>query len=487
MAWAPPGSEHLQFVRAVELYQALLRFHRPDAAPQLAFADADLERLAWGWNAAFGEDKNTRYKTALETFIRNYGDFEIAALAYERQGRVLQQEGGLVAAHNLAQRGAELFPQSPGGKLCRNLVNDLKAKSAAISTERVWNGLNSGPAAARPAGPVISIRYRNVEAVYFRAIPYDWNVFLEKRHHRPEQLSEPEWREILAKAPVLEWSEKLPPTKDFKEKTFFSSAPNKLKPGFYFIAASHKSNFSGADNLVTMTDVWVSELALVTRERYGQIEGFLLEAGSGEPVAGAAVSVWHLDNQGNRVSDPRLTTDENGFFALTEPAQGSYLFLARDAQGRALATAGDVPVFPWQRPQPERPAPQTVFFTDRAIYRPGQIIQYKGICLWVDQAGDNYQVLKGEAGDGGVQRHQRQGDRAAETSGQRLRLFRGEFHRPQSAARPDVPPDRRPRPRRDCRSGRGVQTPEIRGDARRAQDRRQAQPEGESDGTRDRV
>lgn len=38
----------------------------------------------------------------------------------------------------------------------------------------------------------------------------------------------------------------------------------------------------------------------------------------------------------------------------------------------------------------------TVFFTDRAIYRPGQAIQYKGICLWVDQAKDNYNVLKGE-------------------------------------------------------------------------------------------
>src|ERR1019366_5592167 len=35
-------------------------------------------------------------------------------------------------------------------------------------------------------------------------------------------------------------------------------------------------------------------------------------------------------------------------------------------------------------------------FTDRAIYRPGQTIQYKGICLAVDLARDNYQTLKGE-------------------------------------------------------------------------------------------
>ena len=46
-----------------------------------------------------------------------------------------------------------------------------------------------------------------------------------------------------------------------------------------------------------MTDVWVSDLALVTRTREGRIEGFVLKAGSGEPVAGAEVSVWHFDGQ----------------------------------------------------------------------------------------------------------------------------------------------------------------------------------------------
>ena len=36
-----------------------------------------------------------------------------------------------------------------------------------------------------------------------------------------------------------------------------------------------------------MTDVWVSDLALVTRTRDGRIEGFVLQANSGEPIPGA--------------------------------------------------------------------------------------------------------------------------------------------------------------------------------------------------------
>ncbi len=387
MGWQPAAGADTDspVLKAIRLYQNLLRFHKQDPAPPFAFAAADLERLTWGWNTAFGEDKNTRYKAALESFIRIYADFDISALAMEREARVVQQEGDLVAARKLALRGVELFPLSPGGKLCRNLVTEIEAKSAGITTERVWNA----------PWPEIAVRYRNVEAVYFRAIPVDWEMFLEKRHNRPENLSDKERREILARKPALEWSAKLPPTTDYKEKTFATPAPGSLKPSLYFIAASHEPKFGEGDNIVSMTDVWVSDLALVTRTREGGIEGFVLKANSGEPITGAEVSVWHLDNQGSRVADPTLTTDESGFFSIKPSQNRGYLFRARH-NGQELAAAGDLWAHGDYRSQEPRPAAQTVFFTDRAIYRPGQTIQYKGICLWVDQTKDNYEVLKGE-------------------------------------------------------------------------------------------
>src|ERR1017187_6073130 len=117
MAWQPAtGADTDSPVpKAIHLYQDLLRFHKDDPAPPLAFAAADLERMTWGWNAAFGEDKNTCYKAALETFIGTHADYDISALAIEREARLLQQEGDLVAARKLALRGVQLFPQSPGG------------------------------------------------------------------------------------------------------------------------------------------------------------------------------------------------------------------------------------------------------------------------------------------------------------------------------------------------------------------------------------
>ena len=205
MTWQPAAGADTDspVLKAVRLYQALLRFHKSDPVPQLALADADLGRLTWGWNTAFGEDKNTRYKAALEAFIRTYADFDISALATEREARVVQQEGDLVAARKLALRGAEVFPKSPGGKLCRNLVTEIESKSASISTERVWQ-CSAGVAPAGPC-PNITVHYRNIEMVYFRAIPADWEMFLDKRHNRPENLSDQERREILTRKPALEW------------------------------------------------------------------------------------------------------------------------------------------------------------------------------------------------------------------------------------------------------------------------------------------
>ncbi len=387
--------------KALFLFRDLLLFHRADKDPS-AFADADLARLVWAHNSAFGDQKTALYKSALKVFVDKWADHELSALARHHWAEALKEEGELVQARALALRSAEVFPQSPGGKLCRNLVNGIEAKSATISTERVWNRFAGTPSnsaqldnesARTNSAPLITTRYRNVTAVYFRAISYDWETFLEKRHNRPENLSDAERREILRRTPALEWSEQLPPATDYKEKPFSSPAPDKLKPGFYFIAASHDPRFSEQTNIVSLADVWVTDLALVTRQRDGALEGFVLEANSGEPISGAELSVWHLDNQGNRVADPTLTTDQNGLFTMKSSQPHGYLFRAR-YRGRELAAPGDVVAYGWQERQ--RPEAQTIFFTDRALYRPGQIIQFKGICLWVDRVKDNYEVLKGE-------------------------------------------------------------------------------------------
>jgi uncharacterized protein YfaS (alpha-2-macroglobulin family) len=192
-------------------------------------------------------------------------------------------------------------------------------------------------------------------------------------------------------------------------------AQTSLQAGFYFLIASHKPDFSESDNEITFADVWVSELALVVRPRDGNVEGFVLEAGSGEPVVGAEVMAWHMDNTGHRIANAPLTTDENGFFVLPANSRG-YLLRARQG-GRELGSQQEYSAYPYGR-QPAHG--QTIFFTDRALYRPGQTIQYKGICLRVDAEQNN--SARWSARDGHLRRPKRQGARARRAWLQRLRF-----------------------------------------------------------------
>ncbi|NQT38770.1 MAG: hypothetical protein HQ581_14845, partial [Planctomycetes bacterium] len=372
-------------VKAIRLYQDLLKFHAGDK-DKSAWIDANLARLVFGQNKAFGPEKAARYKAALKRFTDRWGDHRIAARALHRWASVLHGEGELVAARALAQRGWNAFPDTPGGNRCWNLIQQIEARSSSVLVERVWNDPQ----------PTIRVNYRNLTKVHFRAVEYDWEKLLMRRAYRPEQLDQNERAALLAKKPSLAWSADLPATDDYRQQTEDLPTPEDLKPGFYFLIASHDPDFKDKNNVVTFTDFWVSRLAIVMRTRYGDgvLEGFVLEAKSGEPIAGAEVRAWYRSGDNRRAAIPATTTDRNGLFRFSRGPNRGYLILARDGD-QQLAARQEYAIH--ESDTRLRPYERTVFFTDRSLYRPGQTIQYKGICIRVDQNADNYQTLAGRS------------------------------------------------------------------------------------------
>jgi uncharacterized protein YfaS (alpha-2-macroglobulin family) len=382
LAWKPETTDtESPKLKAIRLYQDLLRFHQPDSDPT-ALLDVDLARLHYGYNTAFGDEKRARYRAALKAFVDQWTDHELAAMALHQWALVVREEGDWVEAHRLASRGAKVYPKSAGGLMCRNLVREIESRELSLNTERVWNA----------PWPKIRVQYRNITEVHFRLVAWDWDATFQKRGRRPEWLDDAGRKEVLKRAPAQAWTAKLPPTTDYQGRVESVAAPENLKPGFYYLLASAKADFSDQDNVVHFTDIWVSDLALVPRTFNGMVQGFVLEALTGEPVANAEVRSWHWDNQGNRVANAPVRTDENGFFVLDVPSQRGYLLHVRH-QGRELASQNEYWASP---PVRRRPASQTLFFTDRALYRPGQTISFKGICLQVDQEQDKYELLPGQ-------------------------------------------------------------------------------------------
>ncbi|RMG40994.1 MAG: hypothetical protein D6725_02230 [Planctomycetota bacterium] len=373
--------EQSLLVRAIHLYQELLRFHRDDD-DRSAFLDANLARLRFGFDHAFGEEKNARYKAALKRFVENWPDHEVTARAYFEWASVLHQEGDWVAARKIALQAANRFPDTPGGAKCFNLVGQIEMPSLAIHTERVWND---------PL-PAIAVRYRNLTAVHFRLVAYRWEQLLDRRTGQPEYLQQKEVRELIGRKPVREWSVTLPETAHYHERTEKTEAPEDLSPGFYFLLASNDPQFQdGANKVVAYAPVWVSRLAVVTRSEWGsaKVEGFVLDNRTGEPLVGATVRTYRWART-RWVAAGAGKTDTNGLFRLSLIPHTPHVFLA-EHDGHRLATMYALSVY--GRSPTERSFEQTRFFTDRSLYRPGQIVRYKGICISVDHARDNYTTI----------------------------------------------------------------------------------------------
>lgn len=386
VAWEPQSTDaDSPKLKAIRLYQDLLRFHADDD-DRTAWLDVDLLRLNFGKNMAFGEEKNARFKAALRRFAQAHANHEISSRALHDLATALQSEGELVAAHETATQGKNRFPQSVGGRRCHNLIEQIETPSVSITTERVWNN---------PL-PTINVRYKNLRKVYFRIVRYDWEQAVGSRgNRRPEYLDGNERQALLKRQPVAAWSADLPATDDYHEREEQLPAREDLSPGSYFLISSHTEDFGTVKNRVQYCDFWVSQLALVIRNRNGvaDVEGFVLDNQSGEPIVEAQVKAWRNERTG-WVPAGTTTTDKNGLFRMAGTNRKQLILLARH-KDQALSTGNSY--YSYSGNQRAQPYTRTVFFTDRSLYRPGQTVHYKGLCIRVDAEADNYTVLPSQS------------------------------------------------------------------------------------------
>lgn len=383
MKWTPEttdaGSAKL---KAIRLYQALLRFHESDAN-RSAFYDADLARLTFGNNSAVGEGKEDRYEAALRRFIERTADHEVSARATAELARIIFADGDPVKAHDLARDAMRAFPDTAGAVSCQNLIQRIEAKALRIQTEHVWTA----------PWPTIDVTYRNVTSLYFRVVRMDFGAYVTSARWGIGNSTPESVRELLAREPALAWKSDLPATRDYRDRTEKLPAPSSLKPGFYLVLASGDRPFREDKAQLSVTPIWVSNLALVLRHDNvtGQSGGLVVNATSGLPTPGATVRVWAQNPDGWLRLVDTLRTDDNGGFSFK--ALNERVVVLAEAADNAVSTMSEF--YSAGASDPVHAEARTVFFTDRAIYRPGQAIQYKGVTVQYDQNAAKYAVRAG--------------------------------------------------------------------------------------------
>jgi uncharacterized protein YfaS (alpha-2-macroglobulin family) len=392
LAWKPDTSDEDSYLlRATKLFQEVIAWHAKDDDPS-ARLDADLMRLRFGKAVATGSESGARYRAALQRFADQHVDHPTSSAALAMLAMSVQSDGDHVKALKIAEQGKARFPGTPGSNKCHNIIEQIKTKSVQIVTEKVWNGDKVE----------VDVRYRNIRKVWFRMVEFDYRNWSDWANSRsPQNLYNEKLKAITSSPAVKTWSVDLPETTDFKERTEkvrIDSDTMKLKSGCYVLLSSTDESFEGIPTgdfkSISLNEVWVSRLAAVVRRGMSQkqFEVQVLDAINGKPIEGAQVDKvgWQWNGR-NSTESERATarTDANGIAKLGFDRAQFMKFMITSGDQK-LGLIDNIYGQAWRD---RKPRESTVFFTDRSIYRPGQTVQFKGICYRSDRKSNKYKTL----------------------------------------------------------------------------------------------
>ncbi|QNH63070.1 alpha-2-macroglobulin family protein [Hymenobacter sediminicola] len=388
LALQAPAADSLngQF-HALQVLQQLTQVRLADAGNPAALADVDLARLRFVQQHAELPNKDELYRAALAREAETYKALPFSSqFLYEQAASM--QESNAVKARELALEAEKWFPKSRGAMQARALRQSIEQVEVSFTTEEV----------VLPSQPwLLKLQARNVARLYAKA--YRVTTAQLTRGLQRENSNNPfqkTYARALAAKPAAAWVLDVPIPSDYKSHSVQHAGPA-LPLGHYVIVLSTAEENPTKERAGVTTaygQLGVSELSQVRRSSVLQNmpEMLVLHRQSGQPVANAAaLPFFHYYNQKSREYKSQrgtaATTDSEGRVQvplLSGPdvsdntqLQAVLLTLGRDS---LLVTQGGY-YYPRRNrtPETEQPQRRTFLYTDRAIYRPGQTLYFKGI------------------------------------------------------------------------------------------------------------
>jgi hypothetical protein len=385
--------------RALETFQGLLGFHGSDTDPK-ALIDADLKRLQFVWNNSTLSNKQDLYIGALKNLVEKYNRYPGSTEASYEIATVYSIRGGqynpftqekyrweLKKAREICEEAIRRFPESKGAKNCQILLEQLIEKQMNITLRY----------ASLPSSPFLAnLKYKNFDKVYFRLISLNPE---QERNIRQNNRKEAILNQYLGMPYIESWVQNLPDEGDLQFHSVQLKMPAANK-GFYVLLASSTEDFNTDKGPIVYASFWVTNLSYVSNRSFdGSTEIFVLDREKGTPVAGVSATTFirEYDYSTRKYSvreQNTYITDGDGYISIPSGAEKSRSFYIRFTKKDDHFYTEN---YFYQNPE-KRPAKAkdiTYFFTDRAIYRPGQTIYFKGILLEKDK--DGHSIKAGES------------------------------------------------------------------------------------------
>lgn len=404
LAITSPDSLSFEF-QAMKLWQEVVGFHLLDKDPT-ALIDTEIERLSFVYEKSTLPEKDSLYLAALNNLEARYKNhpasteiaFEIAsqlngnestALPFSDEDQSVQavsesKKWDKKKAIEVCETAISRFPDSFGAKNCQSLIISIKQPSLSVTTNY----------AVIPGKPSLAlVTYKNISKVYFRLI----KINPEIDHDLQEKQQEVRLEKYLGMKAEKSWEQVLPDDGDYRNHATETRIPA-AKPGYYVLLSSNDAGFPAKEAIITTTTFWETNISYLSqRDDNGNNEIAVLNRESGQPLPGVKIQAFYRDyNPNSRKYESKafgvFTTDKTGMVTIPSRNDNSrykQFYLVFTSKGDQMITESYFSGFSGRNDEPKTIV-QTRFFTDRAIYRPGQTIYFKGIVL--ERKGEDVQL-----------------------------------------------------------------------------------------------
>jgi len=383
---------------AVQIFQELLAFHLNDSEPT-ALTDVDLKRLQFIHQNAYLEIKDSLYLKAFQdienlTFnhpISTDASYQIANLHFIEGGKYKpmvsdKNQWKNKKAIQKCEEAIKRFPESNGAKNCAILKSRIQHPELHLETEKV--NIPGQPALAL-------VKFKNIPKLHCRIIKinFEENRALTQSNNEKTKLIDA-YRNMTAEK---YWTADLPDQGDFQNHALEIKIPE-LSPGFYILLAGSSDQFVVEKDMIVFGSFWASEISYINRSASdGNYEFYMLSRETGQPLKGVNAQMV-FRNYDYRTREyayskgDQFISGENGYIqipAMNGDSRKNSFYMEFSHKNDELIT-DDQFYSPGYRPPSEKKITKTWFFTDRAIYRPGQTVYFKGIIL--EKYKDKYEI-----------------------------------------------------------------------------------------------
>jgi uncharacterized protein YfaS (alpha-2-macroglobulin family) len=369
------------------LFQKILAVHLNDTTPD-ALIDADLKRVRFVRENGVMDGKDEMYLQALEDMAVKYEDFEVSTIVQYWIARYYVEKGNkyqtnpegvgkfdLKKAFGICEKAIKKSKDSYGGKKCQNLQNQIKRKNLQVQMEQV----------SLPNVPMLaSISYKNIEKIYGKIIRLEEKDRMEMQVLQNENKLIPFLNDIPA---IKTWTTDLPKVGDFRDH-IVEIKVDAMPIGFYLVMIADNEDFSETGKAVSFLSVHVSNISFWTRrDDVNQNEFFVVNRKTGEPIEGVKASYFIREYNSKSRKYEYLErgegyTNEDGYL---KPVLGEKEhFQIKWSIGKDVLSLKEYYSNYYYENQ-KRKRQRISFFLDRAIYRPGQTVYFKGLLTEFDK------------------------------------------------------------------------------------------------------